>query len=325
MKKQTTDISNQGTILRNALALLLLLLQSAAGQEFKNTATAGFVFLELPATARASALGEASLALSDVRSAALFTNPGALGFMSQSHSFTASAAPWLADIMHYSSSYAVRTDAGVFGIGMTAVDYGDIPRTVIASGQKVFDVTGSYTAGATSVGLSYSRMLTQQFSFGATIKYAEERIDTYAASNVLFDGGILYFTGLGSLRIAAAIQNFGVNAKFINDEFKMPSVLRMGVAAEVMNDPEAGFRMTVTGEALHPNDNNEKLHFGTELAWNEMIVLRGGYKFFYDEESFTAGIGLDPKFTFPLQIDISYSDYGRLGAVTRLTIQAGVE
>jgi len=322
--KRILTISFDRTIRRTALAMLLML-HTASAQEFKNTATAGFVFLELPATARASALGEASLALSDVQSAAVFSNPGALGFASQSHSFSASAAPWLADIMHYTSSYAVKTDAGVFGLGVTAVDYGDIPRTVIASGQKVFDVNGSYTAGATSVGLSYARMLTQQFSFGATVKYAEERIDSYAASNVLFDGGILYYTGLGSMRIAAAIQNFGVNAKFINDEFKMPSVLKMGVAAELVNDTEAGFRVTVTGEALHPNDNNEKLHFGAELAWNEMIVLRGGYKFFYDEESFSAGIGIDPRFSMPLEIDVSYADYGRLGAVTRLTIHAGLE
>lgn len=320
-------MTQQTTISVSRILLLLLLLGVPAvqGQEFKNTATAGFVFLELPATARAAAVGEASLAFSDVNAAAVFTNPGALGFASQSHSFSASYAPWLADITHYTTSYAVATEIGVFGLGVTALDHGDIPRTVIASGQKVFDVVGTYTAGATSVGLTFARKLTQQFSFGATVKYAEERIDVYSASNVLFDGGILYYTGFGSFRIAAAIQNFGVNAKFINDEFKMPSVLKMGAAAELVNDPEGGFRWTVIGEALHPNDNNEKVHLGTELAWNEMIVLRGGYKFFYDEESYTVGFGLDPKFTLPLSIDFAYADYGRLGAVSRMTIQLGLQ
>jgi hypothetical protein len=310
-------------------ASVVIALLSAAGfvhaQEFKSTATAGFVFLEVPVTARTAALGEASLALSNVNAAAVFTNPGALGFTTQSHSFTASYAPWLADIKNYASSYSVKTDAGVFGIGLVAFDYGTIPRTVVASGQKVFDVTGTYTAGSTAVGLTYSRMLTQEFSFGTTIKYAEERIDNFRASNFLFDGGILYFTGLGSFRIAAAIQNFGVNTKFINDEFKMPAVLKMGVAAEVFEDKDAGYRVTLTAEALHPNDNNERVNIGTEVSWNEMLALRGGYKFFYDEESYSFGFGLNPQFTVPIDIDFAYADYGRLGAISRLTIQMGLK
>ena len=37
------------------------------------------------------------------------------------------------------------------------------------------------------------------------------------ASNILFDGGVIYKTGFSSLRIAATIQNFGTNSKFINE------------------------------------------------------------------------------------------------------------
>lgn len=319
-------MSVRRTLQRAAVVMLLFsAVVSVHAQEFKSTATAGFVFLEVPVTARTAALGEASLALSNVNAAAVFTNPGALGFTTQSHSFTASYAPWLADIKNYASSYSVKTDAGVFGIGLVAFDYGTIPRTVVASGQKVFDVTGTYTAGSTAVGVTYARMLTQEFSFGTTIKYAEERIDTYRASNILFDGGILYYTGLGSFRIAAAIQNFGVNTKFINDEFKMPAVLKMGVAAEIIDDKEAGYRITLTGEALHPNDNNERVNVGMEIAWNELLSLRSGYKFFYDEESYSFGFGLNPQFTVPIDIDFAYADYGRLGTVSRMTIQMGLK
>ncbi len=305
------------------LSLTVIFSQFTFSQTFKKTATAGFTFLEIPATARTAALGEASVALSDVNSSAVFDNPAALGFSDMAHSFSASYSPWLADIKNYSSSYSIKTDFGVFGVGFVMFDYGSMPRTVVAAGQKVYDVIGSFDANSLSLGLSYSKKLTDKFSFGVTVKYAQEKIDVYKASNLLFDGGMLYYTGFGSLRIAASIQNFGVNAKFINDEFKMPSVLKLGAAMEVIGDMASEYRVTLIVQALHPNDNSEKLNVGGEFSWNNYITLRGGYKFFYDEETYSLGLGVDPQLSVPVSFDFAYSAYGRLGNISRFTLQLG--
>jgi hypothetical protein len=310
---------------KTLVAVLLLLAPTLVeAQEFKKTATAGFIFLEVPATARTAALGEASLALADEHASAVFNNPASLGCTSLQHSFTASYAPWFAEIKNYSSSYAVKTDAGVFGVGLVLFDYGSMPRTVAAQNQQVYDVVGTFTASSMALGVTYSRMLTDQFSFGTTVKYVEEHIDIYKASNVVLDAGVLYNTGLGSLRIAAAIQNFGVNTKFINDEFKMPAVFKLGAAAEVIGDAAAEHRLTVMAEARHPNDGNEKLSVGSEYCWRNTIALRAGYKFFYDEESYSAGIGLNPQLPMPVTLDLAYSDYGRLGKILRMTMHVGL-
>ncbi len=293
-------------------------------QTFKKTATAGFTFLEIPATSRTAALGEATLALSDVNSAAVFINPGALGFASLTHSFTISYSPWFADIKNYATSYAFKTDFGVLGVGLIMLDYGSMPRTIVAQGQKVYSVIGSFDANSLALGLTYSKMLTDHFSFGVTIKYAQEKIDVYKASNLLFDGGVLYYTGLGSLRIAASIQNFGVNAKFINDEFKMPSVLKLGAAMEVLGNMNSTYRITLLAEALHPNDGNERVNVGGEFSWQNILTLRAGYKFFTDEESYTLGFGVDPQLTVPVSFDFAFSDYGRLGNISRLTLLLGI-
>ena len=318
--------NNLKSAMRYCFAVLFFAftIQESQSQEFKKTATAGFVFLEIPATARTAALGEASLALSDVNSAAVFSNPAALGFTQQFQSLTVSYAPWIADIKNYASSYSLKTDYGVFGVGLVALDYGTISRTIVASGQKVYEVVGTFKANSSSYGFSYSRMLTDHFAFGTTVKYVQETIDVYTASNVLFDGGVLYYTGLGNLRIAATIRNFGVNAKFINDEFKMPSVLKLGIATEVYEDSDSEIRVTAIAEALHPNNNNEKVNIGTEVAWKNILILRGGYKFFYDEETYSLGFGLNPQMTLPMCLDFSYSNYGRLGNISRLTIQLGL-
>ena len=303
---------------------VLLMFQVSYSQNFKKNATAGFTFLEVPATARTAALGESSLALSDENSSAVFSNPAALGFSTQTHSLSVSYAPWFAEIKNYTSSYALKTYYGVFGLGLVVFDYGSIPRSVVAQGQKVYEVVGTFDAKSLACGITYSKMLTDKFSFGTAVKYVQETIDTYRASNVLFDGGVLYYTGLGSFRIAASVQNFGVNAKFINDEFKMPSVFKLGVAVEVTGGKDADNRITVLAEAVHPNDASEKVNVGMEYSWRSRVSLRVGYKFFSDEETLSVGLGFDPQMSVPFILDIAYSDYGRLGKISRLTLQFGL-
>lgn len=308
-----------------ASVFLMLGAASLPAQEFKKTATAGFVFLEVPATARHASLGESGLALADENSSAVFNNPASLGFSEYQHSFTASYAPWFADIKNYASSYAAKTDAGMFAAGLVLFDYGSMPRTVVAQDKQVFDVIGTFEAKSLAAGVTYSKMLTDQFSFGTTLKYVEERIDSYSASNVVLDAGVLYYTGLGSLRMAAAMQNFGANAKFINDEFKMPAVFKLGLAGELIGDAASEHRLTLTVEARHPNDGNEKVNAGAEYSWNNTIALRGGYKFFYDEESYSIGIGINPQLPMPVIVDIAYADYGRLGNILRMTLLVGMK
>lgn len=306
------------------IIFIFLLSVFSFSQEFKKTATAGFVFLQLPVNARTAALGESSIPLSDVNASGLFINPASMGFTNLTHSFSASYSPWIADIKHYASSYTFKTDFGVLGVGLVAVDFGSMPKVKRTLGQRVYNIEGTFSSNAIAMQLGYSRMLTDNFSYGVSIKYVQETIDVFSASNVLFDGGILYYTGLGSLRLAAVFQNFGVESKFINDPFKMPAVIKLGVAAEIIGDKNSEYRVTSIAEALHPNDGDEKLNVGLEVGWLNMVILRGGYKFFYDEESYSVGVGFNPHLELPAEIDFAYSDYGRLGKILRFTLHLGL-
>ncbi len=305
------------------IAVLISSPKITLAQDFKKTATSGFTFLQIPVSARTAALGESSIALSDMNSQGIFNNPAIMGFTDQTHSLSVSYSNWFADIKNYAISYSFNSDLGVFGLGAIILDYGSMPRTSISSGQKVYEISGTFNANSVAVLLSYSKMLTDRFSFGINLKFAQEKIDVYSADNVMFDGGVLYYTGLGSFRIAVTIQNFGTNTKFINDEFKMPSMLRLGVAGEILGDFNSEYRITLLGEALHPNDGEEKVNIGTELSWQNILTLRAGYKFFYDEESYSFGVGLNPKLTVPMTFDFAFADYGRLGNILRLTLQLG--
>ncbi|KAB2926014.1 MAG: PorV/PorQ family protein [Bacteroidetes bacterium] len=307
---------------RNTVIALWMLLAAvtAGAQEFRSTATAGFVFLEIPMTARSAALGEATVALADAGSSGLFMNPAAIGFMTASHSVSFSTARWFAEIDHFGGSYALTTEAGNFGITTAILDYGTMPLTVRTGGERTFASIGTFTAQAAAVGLTYSRALTDRFSFGVGLKYVRETIHEYSASNILFDGGIIYHTGFRSLRLGASMMNFGTNAQYINDPFKMPTLLRLGVAAELLGGFDEDLRVTGLAEALHPSDAPERVNAGVEVGLYRMVTLRAGYKFFSDEESFTAGVGLDAARVMPLALDVAVSRYGRLGDIVRLTI-----
>jgi hypothetical protein len=307
---------------KNALLLVLIFTVSLLASDFKKNGTAGYTFLELPATARTAALGECSVSIPDLNSSAVFSNPAALGLSNQTASFSTYYAPWVAEIKNYGMSAAYSTSLGNFGIGVVGLDYGSMPRTKKLSDQRVYEQDGTFDAGSYAIGLSYSRALTEKFSFGLTAKYVDEKIDVYDAANIIVDAGMFYYTGFRNLRIGAVLQNFGTDAKFINASFKMPAELRIGIADELIQNDNN--RLTAMVEFLHPTDSDEKLNVGAEYEFMNFLVLRGGYKFFYDEETWSCGVGLKKIGNFPVAVDVSVSDYGRLGNIVRFTFQMGV-
>jgi hypothetical protein len=101
----------------------------------------------------------------------------------------------------------------------------------------------------------------------------------------------------------------------------MPVMFRLGAAAEVLGSSVSDFKVTTIAEAIHPSDADERVSVGVECSWKEIVIIRAGYKFFYDEETYSFGLGLKPDIYLPIKFDFAYSSYGRLGNVLRLTLQ----
>jgi hypothetical protein len=307
--------------MKRTILLLVAISATLTAQNFKRTATSGFTFLQVPMSARDAALGETGLAGADPGPLGLFLNPAGPAFGMQSSAVGLSYSPWLAGISHYGVAYASPFGFGLVGVSANVMDYGTIDRTVRQVGTREFASAGTFSARSMAFGLSYGRRLTDKFAFGLTLKYVEERIDVYAASNVLLDGGMIYYTGFQTLRLAAVIQNFGTNSKFVNDEFRMPSTLRLGAAMELLGGSGEPLRVTAMAVALHPSDNEERVHAGLEVAWQESITLRYGHKFGYDEEDHSFGLGLRSNLGLPVDLDFAYVLFGRLGDVVRMSVQ----
>lgn len=258
---------------------LIFIVNFLSSQDFKKVGTSGYVFLEIPVSARSSGVGDASVALFHTGADAIFINPVLVGFTTKTHSVNFTFASWLADTKHQSGAYVLKfKNLGVFGVGFVRLDFGTMQGTANANPDQPgnYIITEPFSADAMAFGLSYAKMLTDRFSFGGFVKYVRERIWIYKSDNFVFDAGIVYFTGFGSLRIAGVIQNFGVDSRYIGDTFKMPSIFRLGVAGELIGEHNTPTRLSLLVEALHPSDSPEKLNFGIEYTFKDFLSLSGG-------------------------------------------------
>jgi hypothetical protein len=77
-------------------------------------------------------------------------------------------------------------------------------------------------------------------------------------------------------------------------------------------------------DAVHPRDYTERVHVGLEYVYMDMFSLRGGYKFNYDEEGLTAGLGVHYNFSGVIgRLDYAYGDFGAFDAVHRFSFGVG--
>ena len=74
--------------------------------------------------------------------------------------------------------------------------------------------------------------------------------------------------------------------------------------------------LTLVLEATHPSDGPEKVNTGAEYWFNKILALRAGYRFNYDEESFTFGAGVKYGFgNVAGRVDYAFADFGLLEQV----------
>jgi hypothetical protein len=289
--------------------------------------TAALTFLKLGVGARAAGMGETFVAIANDASA-LFWNPAGMMEFSDDQVLV-SRVQWPVDIRHDFVGYVRHFgDANAIGISVISLHMDDMEETTEYRPRG----TGNFfTFGDIAVGLSYARRLTDRFSAGATVRYVEETLAEVKTRGVLVDIGTLYWTGYRTARFGMAVTNFGPNLRpggtlvsggqTITEfqSFAPPTIFRFAFAMEVLQNESQ--RLTTSLQLNHPNDNSESVNFGLEYSLNETLLLRGGYRLNVDEESYSFGAGLHVPTTFArLNIDVAYTDFGRLGNATRAAV-----
>ncbi len=324
----------------NRVFCLLITLISALYSQNPNLGTAGAQFLQIPIGAKNAALGSAVVGSVD-DATAIFWNPAGIANVN-SISIHFSFFNWFKffDI----NAFAVAKNFGDLGTLGTSILVMNMDRMEITTELEPNGTGRYFDAQDMAIGLSYARFMTDRFRFGLSIKYIYQRIWNETANGIAFDIGTQYTLDFNNLTIAMAMTNFGPDlnmsgedlnvihdrnknfplerltpARLATDDYPLPLHFQVGIAMDLYKSEFVKSKIGI--DASHPNDNNERLHFGTEITFFDLISLRGGYKYNYDDEDFTFGTGIKTVFSdYKFSFDYSFSAFKILPNVHRISL-----
>jgi hypothetical protein len=322
--------------------IVLLIVEALLGQSKVGTTAAPF--LGIAVGSRAIGMGGAFTAFAgDVST--LYWNPAGASRIG-TNEIMISHTNWIFGTSFDWVGVSVAIDRNnSIGLTITRLDYGEEEVTTIdypeGTGER-------WEANDIAIGLSYARNLTDRFSVGGTVKFIQQKLWNERATGFALDIGVLFLTEFKGLKLGASISNFGtemqldgkdlfviydpdptitgnnsaISAKLKTDSWPLPLHFRVGVSVDLFKN-ETNY-LTISIDALHPNDNTESLNAGFEYSFKEIVYLRAGYKSLFQKDSqegLTAGVGLRYKLGgLGFKFDYAYQDFGILKNVQSFSL-----
>ncbi|MDZ7372938.1 MAG: PorV/PorQ family protein [candidate division KSB1 bacterium] len=321
-----------------AVALVLLAAVTCtsvvlAGNKDKK-GSAGALELLIPVGSRITAMGGAGSAIV-TGNEAIFWNPAGLAGSPASAEATFSHLNWIFDTsIEWFAVSAKFGQVGSIGVSGKIFDFGDIHETT------EFETEGTgrvITPTFVTLGLTYSRQMTDRIFFGLNAKLIHESFLRMSSNGVAFDFGVQYVSQAG-LRMGLTLNNLGPMMKYAGPDlqrtvqlphteagaepldlrieaqsYELPSNFEISLAYPV----KFGEVQQLTGLFSYRNHNasTDEWQGGLEYAFNDMLFVRGGYGWAGEDQAnyifgFSAGAGL--KYKLPggtaFVIDYAYRD-----------------
>ena len=223
-----------------------------------NAITTAVPFLAISPDARHAALGDAGVATSADANAA-YWNAGKLVFIEKAYGFSVSYTPWLGKIVNdmsisYLSGFYKINRQQVIGVSLKYFDLGDISFR-----DEFNNPLGDFNPREWAVDLTYSRLLTENFSVGISGRYINSNLtgafsggDAQTGRSVAADIGVYYNKPIenalnSTLSFGAAISNIGAKISYTGGDTKdfLPTTLRLGSAYMMELDPYNSLTFTL--------------------------------------------------------------------------------
>jgi long-subunit fatty acid transport protein len=298
--------------------------------------TSAAQFLKIGIGPRASALGGSFTGVADDVTG-LYWNPAGTALIKR-RQFLASHTEWFAGINHEFAGLVIPiSSATTIGASFTALSTPDMEQTTIEQpdGTGIF-----FDVQDISAGLTFARRMTERFSFGATVKYIQQKLFNESASTFAVDLGGMLHTGFKGMQLGIMMSNFGgklrldgrdliitadqTAARLETQSWPLPISFRIGLAMDLIGLREGlmlreSQRLTLLIDGYNVNDAPEMVSLGVEYSWNENFFLRSGYRINHDMENLSGGLGVQfPVQRWMIQADYSLSNMGDLGIIQRI-------
>jgi type IX secretion system protein PorV len=301
-----------------SILILLFLVALPALHAGERSGTVSELFLKIGTSARAIGMGGAQVAVAEGVSSMAYNPAGIMGV--SNYGFGATYTAWLADMQHsYAGLVKNIPGVGALGVSVTLLTTDDIPETTPSSPEG----TGStFRASDYAFSVAFARQVTEQFRVGINGKIIQSYLmnKDLGASSFAFDIGTLYDIPILQSHVGVSLTNIGKDVKFINETYSLPTALRFGVLLDVLKNESNSFVTTL--QIARVNDADEQYNFGTEYVFNNMVALRGGWKFAYDQENVTAGFGVRlNSLGFNSTIDYGFNNFKYLPGTHSFTFE----
>ncbi|MCB0795921.1 MAG: type IX secretion system protein PorQ [Flavobacteriales bacterium] len=216
-------------ILHTLLALLMAFPGSA-----QLGGGASFRVLDIPSSARISALGGTQIAVFDDDLNLGIFNPGLLN-ASMGKQVALSYLPYFDGINVGFGSYAHHFDSinTTFSGTVQFIDYGTFQRTE-ADGSEL----GTFRAGEYVFQVGGSHALDSLFTVGANLKFITSQLEAYNSTAWAADVGAVFHKRTLGLTVAALLRNIGYQSSPVTDQReKLPFEVQLGVTYKFKHAP----------------------------------------------------------------------------------------
>lgn len=300
-------------MLRYLISLILVLSYTAFAQ-YQRPGSTSAQFLKIDVSPRGAGMAGAFIATVTGAEGAYY-NPAIIAELNGTD-IAINHNKWFANINH--EFLSVAKSFGDYGaLAISAIGFYTDEMKVRTPLQP--DGTGeTFYAGAYQFGLTYSRKLTDNVSFGGSVKYLNITLyKGFSKPAITTDISVNYSAGFNNLRLALGIFNFGQSITFVNEEYPMPTMFVFGMSVNSLETSE--YKIKISGSAKKPNEGPPLGQTGLEFNFLNTFFLRGGYNIGHEVARYAFGMGLKMNFTdtIILRFDYAYNDLSQLGAAHR--------
>ncbi len=247
----------------------------------------GFAFLEVPAGARASAMGGAHVSVAHGAEAAFWNPAGLLGV--ERTEVTGTHYEWIESLRQDQFAIAGQLFGGGVAASMRALYSEPIEQR-----DDLGNLIGTFGSHDLQFGLGYGFDLGQGWSAGVAGQLVRERLAELSADTWGVDLGVAYAPeSWGGTRAALAVQNLGPAAQYVIDgapgrDVALPLALHGGMST---SRPVGSLTLLGALDSRLTTGRAGILAMGAELASPVGAALRAGLRVNDDLSTFSVGAG----------------------------------
>jgi len=168
---------------------------------------------------------------------------------------------------------------------------GDIERR---DERPTVEPLGYFSANSVALSLSAAKSQGNDIQIGVTFKFLYEKIFTYSANGFAVDFGIKKQLSFHDLSAAVVVKDLGGMSSLNVESTQLPARITGGISGDFLPYSSSTFKWSF--DAGKYFDSSAFIRFGGDLALNETLNLRAGYrKNSKNSSGYSAGFGIHRK------------------------------